>query len=113
MGGVGARLLVLSVVMSMVLSADIITDRLEPAAFPGLSRMEPRRVGYLSLSSTLSARLGAARASRSGRMFRQRAQVFVQARANGRNCLIHISRAEQVARQCFVDVLADRGDLRL
>jgi hypothetical protein len=43
MGGVGARLLVLSVVMSMVLSADIITDRLEPAAFPELSRMEPRR----------------------------------------------------------------------
>lgn len=60
-----------------------------------------------------SARLGGARSSRSGRMFRQRAQIFIQASSNDRNRLIHVGRAEQIARQCFVHVLADCRDLRL
>lgn len=46
-------------------------------------------------------------------MSSQGAQIFIQACANGRDCLIPVDRAQQVARQCFVDVLTDRRDLGL
>ena len=54
-----------------------------------------------------------ARASRGGPIFCQRAQVFIQARADRCNRLVHVGRTQKIARQCFVDVLPDRRDLRL